>query len=224
MAFQDWLTTGEIQAIFADEIAGAGGNVLETFNDGDRLFMRSIFPKELEVQRGDRVQGGVALRATDQEIWVHPYVFRQVCTNGAIMAHATQSRTIERSGFSSDLERELRETVQACCEKEAFTMAVGAIRATVGSRIDMALMMMPMLSRLGANASPEILRMISERFFKDRDHSRFGLMNAVTSVARDTRDPDLRWRLEVIGGLVPSWNQPEKPWSAVTREKALTGV
>ena len=28
-------------------------------------------------------------------------------------------------------------------------------------------------------------------------------MNAVTSVARDTRDPELRWRLEEFGGGIP---------------------
>jgi hypothetical protein len=28
-------------------------------------------------------------------------------------------------------------------------------------------------------------------------------MNAVTSVARDTQDPDLRWRLEELGGGLP---------------------
>jgi hypothetical protein len=31
----------------------------------------------------------------------------------------------------------------------------------------------------------------------------FGFMNAVTAVARDTRDPETRWRLEELGGAVP---------------------
>jgi hypothetical protein len=34
------------------------------------------------------------------------------------------------------------------------------------------------------------------------DRSPFGLANAVTAVARDTRDPDLRWNLEEFGGAV----------------------
>jgi hypothetical protein len=29
-------------------------------------------------------------------------------------------------------------------------------------------------------------------------------MNAVTSVARDTRDPEARWTLETIGGSMPA--------------------
>ena len=40
------------------------------------------------------------------------------------------------------------------------------------------------------------------QFMREKDRSPIGLMNAVTSLARDTRDPDLRWRLEEFGGGV----------------------
>jgi hypothetical protein len=43
---------------------------------------------------------------------------------------------------------------------------------------------------------------IMGRFFGDEDRTRFGLMNAVTSVARDTSDPETRWNLEELGGAV----------------------
>ena len=33
-------------------------------------------------------------------------------------------------------------------------------------------------------------------------------MNAVTATARDTRDPDLRWRLEEFGGGIPALLKP----------------
>ena len=46
--------------------------------------------------------------------------------------------------------------------------------------------------------------MILGRFTTEGDTSRFGLMNAVTSVARDTRDPELRWSLEKLGGGIPA--------------------
>jgi transposase len=39
----------------------------------------------------------------------------------------------------------------------------------------------------------------------------FSLMNAVTSLARDERDPELRWRLEELGGAVPSLQALRKP-------------
>src|SRR4051794_23479191 len=92
MMRQDWLTTGEIGDIFAEEIAAAGGSVSETFAEGTCLFARSVLPGTRDVRAGDSVQGGVALRAAEEDIWVHPYIFRQVCRNGAIRAHAIQTR------------------------------------------------------------------------------------------------------------------------------------
>ncbi len=46
-------------------------------------------------------------------------------------------------------------------------------------------------------------------FLESEDHSAFDLMNAVTAVARDQRDPEVRWRLEELGGGVPALKFPE---------------
>src|SRR5439155_18888193 len=88
-------TTAQIKSVFAEEIAAAGGVVSEVFDDGSRLFVRSVLPRLREERTGDKLQGGVALRASECDISVHPYVFRLVCKNGAIMAHAIQTRHIE---------------------------------------------------------------------------------------------------------------------------------
>src|SRR5437867_129460 len=101
MSFKNPLTTGEIKEIFAAEIKEAGGNVSDSFDDGTRLYARSILPSVSEVRPKDRAKGGVAIRATEQGIWVHPYVFRVVCSNGAIMAQAIQSRQVEYGEWTS---------------------------------------------------------------------------------------------------------------------------
>ncbi len=207
MGFQDGLTTSEIATIFAQEISALGGTVPDTFDDGARLFMRAILPDEREVQPGDRVQGGVAIRATQEDVWIHPYVFRQVCQNGAIVAHATQTRYIDRTEFSYDPDTELahalRESVIECCEPEAFENATEAIRSSTQSGVDLALTIMPTLARLPSEFAAEILGPVIDEFFKSNRRSRFDLMNAVTAVARDTADPEMRWQLEKIGGAVP---------------------
>ena len=208
MSFQNELTTSEIGAIFTEEVAGAGGSVVNAIDDGNRLFMRAILRAEIEVKSNDRLQGGVAIRATEGEIWVHPYVFRQVCQNGAIIAHAAESRHLESADYSFDPDEAmvaaLREAVQASCAQEAFSTAANEMRSAVHSEVDFALTLMPMLSRLPAEFAPKMLNTILDRFVKGRDNSRFGLLNAVTSVARDTSDPEMRWQLEAIGGDLPS--------------------
>ncbi len=210
MSFYDHLTTAHVQTFFTDEIEEAGGTVTDAFDDGDRLFVRSVLPPVAEVRPGDQVQGGVALRAEGGEVWVHPYVFRQVCRNGAIVAHAVQTRHVAylASLPDEDAEEAIREAVRTCCSAEAFITATGEIRASVGAEIDTVLTLMPFLSRLRGQDTQRMLQGIFERFFRDGDRSRFGLMNAVTSLARDTRDPETRWHLEELGGGIPALRLP----------------
>jgi len=58
---------------------------------------------------------------------------------------------------------------------------------------DLALTLLPLVSRLTTRGNVEVLSQIMSRFFREEDRSRFGLANAITAFARDTRDPDLRW-------------------------------
>jgi hypothetical protein len=92
MSYGCGLTTQEILTVLSDEVAARSGKVLDVFDDGSRLFARSVLPRVEEVRPGDRLQGGVALRSMDSQVWVHPYVFREVCRNGAIVAQALETR------------------------------------------------------------------------------------------------------------------------------------
>ncbi len=208
MSLSGGLSTSEIATIFAEQIVAQGGRVTDTFDDGARLFLRAVLPAEQEIKSRDHVQGGVALRAIEDDVWVHPYVFRQVCTNGAIIARATQTRHIEQSDFSDAFGQEelagaIRDAVRDCCAPEAFETAADAMRSSVHSSVDIAVTMVSMLSRIPERLRSEVLDSILHVFGQGADRSRFALMNAVTSVARDTRDPEARWRLEELGGAIP---------------------
>ena len=196
------ISTTHIQYLFAAEIASAGGTVSDTYDDGSRLLTRSILPFVREVRPNDQVQGGVALRAIEAEVWVHPYVFRQVCGNGAIMAHALQSQqvTLEYLTFE-DASAAVRGAIRACCVEEAFAEAAEGMRSSVTTEADLVLNLLPLLSHLRESAG-DVLSSILRRFMEEPSQSRFALGNAITAEARDTRDPDLRWRLEEFGGGV----------------------
>jgi len=222
MSMHEWLTTAELRELFAEEITAAGGTVSDTFDDGRRLFVRSILPQVREVRAADQLQGGVALRACEGEVWVHPYVFRLVCRNGAIMAHAIQTRHIEASEYATPeaTATDVRAAIQACSAEEAFTTAAEQMRSALEAEVDIALNLLPTLSRMPSHVAAQLVPQIVQRFFGEGDRSRFGLMNAVTSLARDTRDPELRWRLEELGGAVPVERSPtSKPPAA--RAKAV---
>jgi hypothetical protein len=208
-----------IRKRFTRAIADLGGTVSDSYDDGQLLFLRSVLPLVEEVRPRDRLRGGVALRVVEAEILVVPYVFRQVCRNGAIMAQALETCRIDRveSSLDSQAEEEVLEevnaAVQTCGSQEAFANAVEPIRSAGMQDVDLALNLMPLLTRLPEETAAQLLSHILDRYCSDHDRSRYGLMNAVTSVARDTRDPNLRWHLEELGGgiaaLLPPVPQPD---------------
>jgi hypothetical protein len=206
--------TADIKQVFVEELTSLGGTIADTYDDGSRLFLRGVLPKLLEVRSRDKIQGGVALRASERDIAVHPYTFREVCRNGAIMAEAIETRCLERVDFIASSETvagviaELRDVIQACSDYEVFAGATQQMRSAADIQADIALQLMPMLSRLPEHMVADVAESILGRFESSKDRSAFGLMNAVTSVARDTRDPKIRWRLEELGGGIPARLRP----------------
>jgi hypothetical protein len=228
--YSESLTSARILDIFREEITAVGGTVTDTFHDQERLFTRSLLPRIAEVQRNDQVQAGVALRALGPEICLHPYVFRLVCRNGAIMAQAMQARHLCELHLhnSDEAESLIREAIQGCCVPEAFTNASQQMRSALQLQASNDLnWLVHSLSHLPQDASAPILRQIVDRFFREADRSRFGLMNAITSVARDTHDPALRWDLEELGGGIPAGivRGPKKPATCMAQSRSeLVGV
>jgi hypothetical protein len=209
-------TTQDICTTVSEELGLMGGAIREKFDDGRRLFLRAILPLAEEVRPKDVVEGGIAVKAGKKGIQVHPYVFRQVCRNGAIMPHQVdKARRIQRVDFAASSEaiqgvdRQLREAVRACSAAEVFSRAAGQIKSATGT-----IAQFNVLHLLSAWSVPETMqaqlrREIMRDFLQAHDRSTFGLMNAVTSVARDQEDPEVRWRLEELGGGVPAMNFPQ---------------
>lgn len=202
-------TNQEIREVFENEVAAAGGAVSDAFDDGPRLFLRSILPASADVRPGDRVRAGIALRASGRQVLVHPYTFRQVCSNGAILAQAVQTRRIERvedldlPWLGEERLEEVREAVRVCAAPEVFFTASQQMRSAAELEADQVIMAMTFrITHSPRRIASGLVTQILSRFSDDQDRSAFGLMNAITATARDTRDPDLRWRLEELGGGV----------------------
>jgi hypothetical protein len=207
--------TDEIRRTFEEEIATVYGTVVDTLDDGEHLFLRAVLPYSNDVTRGDPLRAGVALRVVGPEVLVHPYTFRQVCTNGAIRTHALESRRIGRTWSDGVLEpqfeialavRRLRQAVQACASIEAFCGSIDEARTASELEAGDELTSVSTLARLAHRMTWGSLPGILERFAAapDPNRSAFGLMNAITSVARDTADPERRWHLETLGGAIPA--------------------
>lgn len=207
------LTTAQLLSVFTEEIVARDGQVIDTFHEGERLFARSVLPYVKDVRPGDQLQGGVALKACGDSVCLYPYLFRLVCRNGAILAETLSSRRLDdlRQQEPETALQAVREGIEVCCARETFLDTVGKMRKACDLQADLALNLLPWLSRLSAGANAAVLNQIMERFFRDGDSSRFGLANAVTAVARDTQDPDTRWNLEEFGGGIAVGIVPPLP-------------
>ena len=200
-------TIREIRDAFTDEITSLGGVVSNVFDDDVRLFARSVLPAQADVRASDAVNAGVALRATGSEIVVSPYTFRQVCSNGAIAAHVTQSRRLERIACGEALRPaydsavtllDVRGAARACAATDVFAGAVDTMRSATDVRAEAMIQLLPAMRRIPRDDLADIL----DRFTAARDWTAFGLVNAVTSYARDTQDAEHRWNLEELGGAL----------------------
>jgi hypothetical protein len=209
------LPIAHIRATFSAAVESIGGTISDFYEDDTRLFLRSVMPKLREVGVDDRVQAGIALRVANQEVDIDPYIFRLVCTNGAILAQVLSTHQIEHAADLAlpELDAGIRHLVELCSAEEIFVNAVQQMRS---ARNTDASMMLRLLTRMAqqSHAMPErVLQSILNRWTHAADTSRFGLMNAITAEARETRDPAARWGLEELGGqigiLVAS--DPKKP-------------
>ena len=207
-------STQDIDTTVVEELAFLGGTVSDRFDDGRRLFLRALLPLCDDVRPKDIVEGGIAVRTTGREIEVCPYLFRQVCRNGAIMPQVAETRSIGRVDYaasSDDIEavnEHLREAVRACSAPDVFDHAARQVRFATTREIPWAVFHLLLRSSLRRMIPAAQQEEIVRRFRGASDRTAFGLMNAVTSVARDQDDPEVRWQLEKLGGGVPAMKFP----------------
>src|SRR5690349_11887651 len=139
-------TTQEIRETFAEELGYLGGEVREAFDDGTRLFLRGVLPVAADVRPGGAIHGGLPLPTAGPDSVGHPYTFRQACTNGAIRAHALQTRRVGRGEVAPsdwparEVVADLRDAVRACAAPDAFREGVDEMRSLLEVQADQILM------------------------------------------------------------------------------------
>jgi len=100
---------------------------------------------------------------------------------------------------------QVHEAVQACARPEAFATIVSDMRHAAMTDGEIAIHLLIQSKYIAGNAATVASYMdIFERYRAEEDRSAFGVMNAATSLGRESRDPELRWSLEKLGGSVPA--------------------
>ncbi|MHC4954663.1 MAG: hypothetical protein ACYTGZ_12325 [Planctomycetota bacterium] len=179
--------------LFREEVADLGGRVTEHVLGERRLFARSVLPMQVNVVARDSVNPGVALRCSNEEIEVRPFVFRKICSNGAIRAQSADGALLHSGCDPLDI----RLAIRAAASEESFVAFVGGMRSSIGRTPDFEHLLMGL-----RGTDPELLLDLLEGLRHGRMPDLYQLANAITARARDTADPEVKWRREALGAAV----------------------
>jgi len=210
-----------------------------------RLYLKALFPSvqaEIEgsLQVGDLVQAGVVISNSEigmGSLQVQPLVMRLVCLNGMIanqsgLARHHVGRKIEGEGqdvaqlfrdetIEADdraLMLKLQDIVRAAASEAQFKAIVKRMSlATVGPQIEQPVPAVEVLSKtFGLNDQEG--NSVLESLIKGLDYSRWGTLNAITSVANNTENYDRATELEALGGRV--LDMPRSEWYTIAEASA----
>jgi hypothetical protein len=168
------------------------------------------------IKEEDIVYGGLILRNSEvgaSALKVEPFILRKVCSNGLILQHSLKKIHLGRQILEigciewSDETRELedkalwskvRDIIRATFDREVFESWVTKLKESTEIKIEKPIEAVNNIVKL-AGLTEEQKQKLLMHF---SEHTKYGLLNAITNVARDVKNPDEQVRLEEFGGKI----------------------
>jgi hypothetical protein len=185
---------------FAGAIESARGEMKNRIVNPRGAYCRAVLPLQEEVQRRDVLHHGAALRMNARAVEVVPYVFRQVCSNGALWAHsaAAFSLRIDDATTEAEIADFVASSTDTAASTATFRSCLEEVRTGLHTRTDMAISTLSILKTLGSEFEGVVLEMLLRGLPRDDRGTRYDAMNVVTAAAREVPDPELKWRMESL--------------------------
>jgi len=177
-----------------------------------------------EIREGDIIHGGLIIRNSEvgaSSFRVEPFLLRKVCSNGLIGKHSlkkihlgrqtAEEGEIEWSDETKRLEdkafwAKVRDIIRNTFDRNIFLSWIEKMKEAAETEIEKPKEAIDNVVRY-AGLTEEQKNILLMHF---TEKTKYGLVNAITSLARDTKDIDERIRLEEIGGKlleeVEIWN------------------
>jgi len=203
-----------------------------------KLYIKAVFPRtEGEVKVGDAVQSGVIIQNSEigaGSFEVLPFWYRLWCLNGcASMIKADglrrrhlggrigssdgkveyQQDTIEAAAKAALLE--CRDAVTQFADPKYFSRVIDVLKeSTQTEQVVKPVRAVEVLGKaIGLQQGEQ--ESILERFIRQGDYTKYGMLNAVTNLANDTDSYDRATELEMLGGKV--LNLSKTQWKEVAQ-------
>ena len=209
-----------------------GGTIARDNEKRDKRYLASTFPNCKEaIQPGDLINGGLALHLSPEKATLYQYTLRLWCANGMMRTQAGKAQEFnpyDEAAFDEALHEQYHYMAEQL--KESASLFRQSLLHPAGE--SMPQYILQTLNALEARHSWEeglASAVLEERALRARrSHrpismlregiSRFDLINAVTAMARDEKDPRMQWELEKLGGQLLEEVQASphrKPYSAL---------
>ncbi len=187
-------------AAFKDAIAPLGGTIKNQNDTPQRAYCRAVLPVTEEVRPKDLLKPGIAIRASGLAIHITPYVFREICGNGAIWAHSSAAISLTVTEDTTDLAIEdfVDASTKLAASEETIAACLEEVRTAIGTKVDVRRLLLSTPS-IGILDSDLHLVVALELARQPEATTRYDAMNVVTAIAREIQDPEIKWKLESIG-------------------------
>ncbi len=180
------------------------------------LYIKAIDTTLLaEIREGDNVQGGLIIRNSEvgaSAFRVEPFILRQICSNGLIGEYAlkkvhlgkqTELGEIDWSDETRDLEDKLiwtkaRDVIRQTFDRTIFQSWVNKLQESTEIPIEKPIRAANNIAKIALLTEQQKESLLA--YFVE--HTKYGLVNAMTSVARDASNPDEEVRVEEVAGKV----------------------
>ncbi len=219
--------------------SGSNMDVVSSNVGESMLYLQCRFPKvEGEVKKGDIVQGGFILKngeCGDAALSIEPIIYRLVCLNGMTVPKAYAKGAMRRTHLGSKILQgegsslykldtmqasakalglQLRDSIAAMTDRSWFDAALTAMQtATEGPQIEEVVPAVEKLAKAFTFSEKESNGVL-EHLIKGGDMSKWGAVNAVTSLANDVDSYDRAVELQEVGGKL--LDLPTTQWQRIT--------
>ncbi len=184
-----------------------------------------------EITRGDIIYGGLIIRNSEvgaSAFRVETFILRKICSNGLIGEHSLKKihlghQTLKIGEIDwSDETRELedkalwakaRDIIRLTFDSSIFSSWVKKMRESTEIAIEKPTKAVNNVARLASLSEEQRDDLLS--YFSE--HTKYGLVNAVTSLARETKNVDEQIRLEGFGGKL--LNAPDKEFEELVTQE-----
>lgn len=197
------IDTKTITILFTQAINEHGGHVIQTAIHEQHLLIEATLTISDSLLKGDYVQGGAALYYSPNLIAVHPYLFRLICESGLLIDGTAEECIIWQQGDKAlnekELTRYINTAIKYCTEKDTFSPTITSLKASLSKEI---ILLKEILSLPRLTEDNSLLDELLKHAIIEDDDTAFGLINTITSTARDINLPQTCYQLQKLAGEI----------------------